>query len=241
MKRLFDIIFSFVLLVCFTPILLIIGILIFLQDYRSPFYIAKRVGKNSNLFKMIKFRTMIIDAEKSGVYSTKYGDTRITFLGQIIRKYKLDELPQLCNVLIGHMSFVGPRPNVLVETNLYSKEEQKILNIKPGITDLSSIIFSNEGEILEEFDDPDLAYNQFIRPWKSRLALFYLKKNNLFLDIKLILITVISILNRDKAIYLITDILEKNKADKLLIEICSGKTKLKSYPPPGLSKIVDHR
>lgn len=241
MKLFFDFLLSIFLLVILCPFLFFFGILVFLQDLKSPFYVANRVGKNGKLFRMIKFRTMVVDAEKSGVFSTKSGDSRITSIGNFIRKFKLDELPQLYNVVIGQMSFVGPRPNVLVETKLYSDEENKILNVKPGITDFSSIIFSNEGEILESYEDPDLAYNQLIRPWKSRLALLYIKHQSFFLDIKLILITVLSIFSRDAAVKKIVKILKSKKADKKLIMICSGEANLIPYPPPGLKKIVDKR
>lgn len=241
MKSLFDFSLSLLLLILFSPLLVFLSIVIFLQDYKSPFYIAQRVGKNNIIFNMVKFRTMIINAEKTGVFSTKSNDNRITPIGIFIRKYKLDELPQLYNVLIGNMSFVGPRPNVIVETDLYSKEEKKILRVKPGITDFSSIIFSNEGEILENSKDPDLTYNQIIRPWKSRLALFYILNQSFILDIKLILITILSILKREMAIKKIVNILKYYEADKTLVKICSGEIDLKPYPPPGFSDIVKKR
>jgi lipopolysaccharide/colanic/teichoic acid biosynthesis glycosyltransferase len=241
MKRLFDILLSVFSIIILSPIIVIVSILIFIEDRNSPIYIANRVGKHGKLFKMIKFRTMIVDAEKTGVVSTKSGDSRITNLGHIIRQYKLDEIPQLWNVFVGQMTFVGPRPNVKVETDLYSIEEREILNISPGITDFSSIIFSNEGEILQAYDNPDLAYNQLIRPWKSRLAIFYILNTNILLDIKLILITILSIIDREKAVKIIVNILKKNHADKMLISVCSNEEKLKPYPPPGFTKIVETR
>ena len=125
---------------------------------------------------MVKIRSMIINADKTGVDSTSSDDMRITSVGKVIRKLKLDELSQLWNVLIGDMSLVGPRPNVKSETDLYTKIEKNLLNVKPGITDFSSIVFSDEGDILSGSDDPDLLYNQLIRPWKSRLSLFYIEK-----------------------------------------------------------------
>ena len=121
---------------------------------------------------MIKLRSMIVNAEKSKVDSTSSNDPRITKIGKIIRKLKLDELSQLFNVFIGEMSLVGPRPNVKRETDLYTKVEKNLLSVKPGITDFASIIFSDESEILKNVDDPDISYNQLIRPWKSRLGLF---------------------------------------------------------------------
>ena len=241
MKRLFDLLLSIFSIIILSPIIVIVSILIFIEDRSSPIYIANRVGKHGKLFKMIKFRTMIIDAEKTGVVSTKSGDSRITNLGHIIRQYKLDEIPQLWNVFVGQMTFVGPRPNVKVETDLYSIEEREILNICPGITDFSSIIFFFLFEILQAYDNPDLAYIQLIRPWKSRLAIFYILNTNILLDIKLILITILSIIDREKAVKIIVNILKKNNADKMLISICSNEEKLKPYPPPGFTKIVETR
>ena len=160
------------------PLIIIFSLLIWLQDFNSPFYIADRVGKYGKLFKMIKFRSMIVNASSSGVESTAEDDNRITNIGKVVRKFKIDEIPQLFNVFMGQMSFVGPRPNVLNETNLYSKVENKILTVRPGITDFSSIVFSDEGDILKGSKNPDLRYNQIIRPWKSRLGIFYISNSD---------------------------------------------------------------
>ena len=130
---------------------------------------------------MIKIRSMKVNADLSGVDSTANDDSRITLVGKIIRKFKIDELAQLINVFLGQMSFVGPRPNVERETSLYTTEEKKLLNLKPGITDISSIVFSDEGDILEGRDDPDITYNQLIRPGKSKLGIFYIENSNIFL------------------------------------------------------------
>ena len=212
-----------------------------MQDFKNPFYVAKRVGKNENFFLLIKFRSMIINASNTGVDSTASDDNRITGVGKIIRKFKIDEIPQLLNVLIGHMSLVGPRPNVIRETNLYSQEEKKILSIRPGITDISSIIFSDEGEILKGSKDPDIDYNQLIRPWKSRLALFYINNSSVVLDIKILLWTLLSIPNREKVLKIISNFLDNKKCDKKLVEVCERKTRLEPYPPPGFNTIIDTR
>ena len=145
--------------------------LVYRQDKESPFYMAPRVGRNNTIFKMAKLRSMVSNADKSGVDSTSANDSRITPIGHKIRKYKLDELTQLWNVFIGDMSLVGPRPNVQRDVDLYTKDEKNLLNVRPGITDFSSIVFSDEGDILKDKKDPDLSYNQLIRPWKSRLGL----------------------------------------------------------------------
>lgn len=182
MNRIFDIFFSLFGLIFISPLILIFILLIYLQDKASPFYIAPRVGKNKKIFYIIKLRSMKINADKTGVNSTSINDNRITKIGSIIRKYKLDEFTQLWNVLIGDMSLVGPRPNVLVDVNLYTNIENKLLEVKPGITDFSSIVFSDEGKILENKENPDLSYNQLIRPWKSRLGLIYIKHKSVLLD-----------------------------------------------------------
>ena len=186
MKRFFDIFFSIFGILIISPFLFIILFMVWKKDKSNPLYIAKRVGKNGKEFNLIKIRTMIINADKNNVDSTSVNDKRITKIGSRIRKYKIDELPQLFNIFLGHMSFVGPRPNVRRETNLYTDVESKLLKIKPGITDFASIIFSDEGSILEGSLDPDLTYNQLIRPGKSKLGLYYLKNNNILIDVFII-------------------------------------------------------
>ena len=182
-KRLFDIFISFFGLLFFSPILISVIFLIWIEDKKSPFYITHRLGKGEKQFNMIKLRSMLVDADKSGVVSSSNNDMRITPIGHKIRKYKLDEFIQLWNVLNGDMSLVGPRPNVKDETDLYTDIEKKLLLIRPGITDFSSIVFSDEGEILEGKENPNLTYNQLIRPWKSRLGLIYINNQSFLLNI----------------------------------------------------------
>ena len=241
MKRLFDFFLSLFGLIILSPILFIFFILIFLQDFNYPFYIASRVGKNGVPFNMVKFRSMIIDASASGVDSTASDDKRITRIGRIVRKFKIDEIPQLFNVVIGEMSFVGPRPNVESETRMYSKVEQRILSVKPGITDFSSIVFSDEGDILEGSDDPDLKYNQIIRPWKSRLALLYIDKRTLMIDIKIIIWTVLGVFSKKYVLKNITNFLKSINSDNLLIEVCKRVEEPMAYHPPGFNKIISKR
>ena len=207
-KRLLDLLVAFFGLVLASPVLLPVMFLVWWQDRHSPFYVASRVGLNQRPFKMVKLRSMRIGADKSGVDSTSAGDSRITPVGHFIRRYKLDELTQLWNVFIGDMSLVGPRPNVERETRLYTEMEQKLLTVKPGITDYASIVFADEGEILQDQTDPDLAYNQLIRPWKSRLGLFYIERQNLLLDLKLVFLTVVTILSRENALRAVAQDLE---------------------------------
>lgn len=238
MKRVFDLIFSFLGLIFLSPIIIFACFGIYLQDKHSPFYVAKRTGINNKSFNMIKLRSMIINAEKSKVDSTSSNDPRITKIGKIIRKLKLDELSQLFNVLIGEMSLVGPRPNVKRETDLYTKVEKNLLRVKPGITDFASIIFSDESEILKNVDDPDISYNQLIRPWKSRLGLFYIKKQSMQIDILIIIFTILSLFSREISLILINKTLKKLNAPKDLCDLSLRQNKLKPIPPPGSDEIV---
>ena len=238
MKRIFDLIFSLLGLIFVFPIITIACFGIYLQDQHSPFYIAKRTGKNNRNFNMIKLRSMIVNAEKNKVDSTSSNDPRITNLGRFIRKLKLDELSQLFNVFIGEMSLVGPRPNVKRETDLYTKVEKNLLKVKPGITDFASIVFSDESEILKNVDDPDISYNQLIRPWKSRLGLFYIKKQSIQLDILIIIFTILSFFSRKIALILVNKTLKKLNAPKDLCRLSLRKYKLQPIPPPGSNEIV---
>jgi lipopolysaccharide/colanic/teichoic acid biosynthesis glycosyltransferase len=238
LKRLFDLFASFFGLLVLSPIIIPVCFLVWIQDWHFPFYVANRVGRNETLFKMVKLRSMVVNADKTGVDSTGNNDNRITGVGRFIRKCKLDEISQLWNVLIGDMSLVGPRPNVKRETDLYSSEEKKLLTVKPGITDFSSIVFSDEGDILEGKEDPDLAYNQLIRPWKSKLGLFYIENRTFMLDIELIFITIIAILSREKALRALNKILLKKDADDELIQVSKRESKLIPATPPGLESII---
>lgn len=241
MKRLLDILLSSVGLILASPILLPVIFLVWKQDGHSPFYIAPRTAKDDGTFRMVKLRSMVKNADKSGVDSTSAGDMRITPVGHFIRRYKLDELTQLWNVLKGDMSLVGPRPNVKRETDLYTPEERKLLSVRPGITDFSSIVFSDEGEILADRTDPDIAYNQLIRPWKSRLGLFYIAHRGLWLDIRLIGLTALAILSKPRALDGVVAILESLNAPADLIAVARRNQPLVPAPPPGAAGIVTSR
>jgi lipopolysaccharide/colanic/teichoic acid biosynthesis glycosyltransferase len=240
-KRIFDIFVSFCGLVLTSPIQIPTLVAIWLQDFHSPFYIPWRVGKDCQLFKMVKLRSMVIRADTSGVDSTSANDPRITAVGRFIRRFKLDELSQLWNVLKGDMSLVGPRPNVERETDLYTVEEKRLLSVRPGITDISSIVFSDENEILKDSVDPDLDYNQLIRPWKSRLGLLYVEKRSFFLDIRLVILTAVAIFSREKALRGVQSILERLGADGSVKKVALRQDELHPFPPPGASEIVTHR
>ena len=240
-KRLFDLAVALILIIVFSPLLILFSFLIWKQDWHSPFYVAPRVGKNEKIFKMIKFRSMIVNADKSGVDSTSANDSRITPLGNFIRKYKIDELPNFFNILLGEMSFVGPRPNVKRETELYTIEEKHLLTVRPGITDLASIVFSDEEDILEGSLDPDLDYNQLIRPWKSRLGIFYINKRSIWMDIQLMFLTAVAIISKTKSIRSINKILIKSSADEQLVSVSLRDGPLSPHPPPGSNNIVTSR
>jgi lipopolysaccharide/colanic/teichoic acid biosynthesis glycosyltransferase len=240
-KRLLDILASFFGLLITSPILLPVMFLVWKEDKKSPFYIAPRSGRNGTTFKMVKLRSMVVDADKSGVDSTSGNDMRITPIGHKIRRYKLDELIQLWNVLIGDMSLVGPRPNVKSETDLYTDVEKELLLVRPGITDFSSIVFSDEGEILEGKDNPDLAYNQLIRPWKSRLGLAYIKNQSFLLDLQLIFYTVVAIISKPKALIWVAKKLNNLDVDADTVRVSKREVNLFPFPPPGSDEIVSSR
>jgi lipopolysaccharide/colanic/teichoic acid biosynthesis glycosyltransferase len=237
-KRFIDITASIFALTCIIPILIPILIIIWQYDKKSPFYIAPRIGKKFKMFNMIKLRSMIEDADKDGINSTSNKDVRITPIGQKIRKYKIDELTQLFNVLIGNMSLVGPRPNVKSEVDLYTEIEKELLSVKPGITDFSSIVFSDEGKILENKENPDLSYNQLIRPWKSRLGLIYIKHKSILLDLELMIFTVVALISKPIALKWVVKKLEKFNVDQKIIEVAKRDKELSPFPPPGTNKIV---
>jgi lipopolysaccharide/colanic/teichoic acid biosynthesis glycosyltransferase len=170
------------------------------EDHGPIFYRGERVGLHGRPFRIFKFRTMVVDAERLGASSTSDDDPRITRTGRFLRKYKLDELPQLINVLIGDMSLVGPRPEVEKFTNLYTDDEKVILTIKPGITDWASIWNPDEGVLLAGSKDPDKDYLEKIRPEKIRLQLKYVREQSLLADIKILFMTLKTILMKERII-----------------------------------------
>ncbi|PNQ73024.1 glycosyl transferase [Hanstruepera neustonica] len=194
-KRSFDIVFSSLGLILFLPLLLIIAFLIKLESQGPIFFRQSRVGKNNRDFKIFKFRTMFIGSDKKGLLTVGNRDPRVTKVGYFLRKYKLDELPQLINVLLGNMSFVGPRPEVRHYVNFYSESDLKILSVKPGITDYASIHFRNEVELLRESENPEKFYIEHILPDKIALNKKYIEQNSLLTDIKIIFKTLLTIIN----------------------------------------------
>jgi lipopolysaccharide/colanic/teichoic acid biosynthesis glycosyltransferase len=194
MKRGFDFVSSLVGLILASPVLLVIAILIKKEDGGPVFYRGVRVGRFGKPFRIFKFRTMVVNAEKLGGPSTADDDPRISKVGKSIRKFKLDELPQLINVLKGEMSIVGPRPEVQMYVDMFTEEEEAILNVRPGITDWASIWNPDEGAILAGSPDPEKTYMEKIRPEKIRLQLKYVEENSLWVDFEIIVRTLETVL-----------------------------------------------
>jgi lipopolysaccharide/colanic/teichoic acid biosynthesis glycosyltransferase len=225
-------------LLILSPLLAGIAFVIWLEDRHSPWFRGVRVARGGGSFRMLKFRSMRPDAWKTGVNSTAVDDGRITRVGAWLRPAKLDELPQLWNVLRGEMSLVGPRPQVPVDAALYTREEQRMLAVRPGITDLASVVFADEGEILKGSADPDLLYNRIIRPWKSRLALLYLDHQSGWVDLRIVGLTALVLISRARALEGVRNILTTWGADPLVQEMARRDGPLLAYPPPGAREIV---
>jgi len=240
MKRISDILMAMFGVIALALPLALIACLVYLEDRRSPFYRGIRVGRRMREFRLLKFRTMVPHAAASGVNSTAADDRRITRLGAWLRRFKLDELPQLWNVLKGTMSLVGPRPQVPADAAMYTVEECRLLDVRPGITDLASIVFADEGAILHGSADPDLLYNQIIRPWKSRLALACLDHASLGLDFRILGLTLLAAFSRRRALDGVVRLLETWNADPLLLSAALRQAPLIPWPPPGASEVVSH-
>jgi len=188
-KRLFDVVLAAIGIVVCAPLLVAVAIAVKFQDGGPIWYRGERVGLGGRPFRILKFRTMVPDAERVGASSTADDDPRITGVGRWLRRAKLDELPQLVNVLVGDMSLVGPRPQVPWAVALYAEEDKQLLSVRPGMTDYASIRFSNEGEILRGSADPDGDYLRIIAPEKIRLGLRYVENHSLMTDLRILLAT----------------------------------------------------
>ena len=186
LKRAFDIFCSFIGLIILSPLFISVCLLIILTSKGGIFFLQTRVGKNNSHFKLFKFRTMFTNSDKKGLLTVGAKDPRITSVGYYLRKYKLDELPQLLNVFFGSMSLVGPRPEVRKYVDLYSAEQKKVLLVKPGITDYASLEYFSENELLAKSSSPEKTYINEIMPAKLELNKKYILKNNVWIDIKII-------------------------------------------------------
>jgi lipopolysaccharide/colanic/teichoic acid biosynthesis glycosyltransferase len=192
-KRLLDAILAATGLVLSAPLLLPAMALIRWQDGGPSLYLAPRVGRGGRPFRMAKLRTMVIDADRCGAGSTADDDPRVTPLGRFLRRYKFDELPALWNVLRGEMSLVGPRPDNLTEIDSTDPVDRRLLALRPGLTDMASIVFADEGTILRGQADADRAYAALIRPWKKQLGLLYVERRSFGLDLRLIVLTLVAL------------------------------------------------
>jgi lipopolysaccharide/colanic/teichoic acid biosynthesis glycosyltransferase len=228
-RRLLDIFASaFGLLILALPLGIIL-LLVWCQDRNSPFYIADRAGIGGKPFRMVKIRSMIVHADKNGVESTSVSDNRITPLGHFIRRWKVDELSQLWNVLKGDMSLVGPRPNTMNEVATYADWEKELLMVRPGITDFSSIIFSDEGEILKGSADPDGDYTRLIRPWKGQFGLIYANNPSLKLNVQIIFLTILAIFDKETSLAKLEKLLIQYNVNDTLRLVSSRKQPLKDF------------
>ncbi|MCL1850781.1 MAG: sugar transferase [Bacteroidetes bacterium] len=195
MIRFLDILFSCIGLIILSPFLIIIALLVICTSRGNIFYTQNRVGKNNRDFTLFKFRTMKINADKEGLLTVGMNDARITKTGHFLRKYKLDELPQLWNVLKGEMSLAGPRPEVRKYVDLYNEEQKRVLNVRPGITDYASIEYVNENQRLAQSDNPEKHYLEVIMPEKLKINLRYIENRSVKEYFKILLLTVKSIIS----------------------------------------------
>ncbi len=190
MKRLFDILFSLLAIVLLSPVFLLISLAVKWDSKGSVFYLQERIGKDRKAFKIFKFRSMYQDGDHKGLLTVGARDPRVTPMGHFLRKYKLDELPQMFNVFKGDMSFVGPRPEVQKYVDLYTVEQLAVLSVRPGITDPASIKYRNENELLGKADDPEEYYIRVVMQDKLKCNLEYIENQSFFNDIKIIWSTI---------------------------------------------------
>ena len=216
MKRIFDIIVAIVGLSLFLPLLALFGSVIWIGDKGSILYKSRRIGRYGQPFELIKFRTMIVNAEQLGGPTTSDDDPRLTKIGRYLRRFKIDEIPQLFNVVKGEMSLVGPRPEIESEFNNYTVEQRRVLELHPGITDYASIWNIDESAVLAGEANPHLAYKKYIQPTKLELQLKYLREGSFWLDAKIILYTI-----------------------KRIIFKSWLPPELRKYPPPGARRQVE--
>ncbi|WP_256010057.1 sugar transferase [Desertivirga xinjiangensis] len=195
-KRTFDIVISFLALLFLFPVFIIISAAIIIDSKGAVLFRQRRVGRNKVDFDLLKFRTMESNASKLGLLTIGDRDARVTRVGYWLRKYKLDELPQLLNVLKGDMSLVGPRPEVKRYADLYNPTQQRVFEVKPGITDWASIQFCNESELLAQYSDPEVFYVQELLPAKLAKNLSYIEHHDLWIDLKIICLTLRKIVKK---------------------------------------------
>ena len=237
-KRLFDMIGGAVTLIFAFPVIVFAMVLVWLSDFKNPLFVSNRIGQGGVPFRFLKIRTMVPNASANRVDTTIAGDPRITAVGRLIRSLKIDELPQFLNVVRGEMSLVGPRPNVPRETSRYTEKERRLLSVRPGVTDYSSIVFADLGKTLAGSGDPNVAYNQLVRPWKSALGLHYIETMSLASDVWLIFLTITEFIARRWTLGVLVSRLRATGASRELCEIASRVHPLTPAPPPGALEVV---
>jgi lipopolysaccharide/colanic/teichoic acid biosynthesis glycosyltransferase len=223
------------------PLMLLAMAAVWASDLGNPLYIAERVGMGGQRFRCLKIRTMVTDASSNAVDTTVAGDPRVTPVGRLIRATKLDELPQFLHVLSGQMSLVGPRPNVPREVALYTAAERALLSVAPGVTDIASIVFADLADTLRDAVDPNIAYNQLVRPWKSRLGLHYLSCGSFGNDLRILFYTASVLLARRWTLGRISALLQRTGAPEELSRFVLREDPLRPMPPPGSDAIVTSR
>lgn len=233
MKRLLDLLVALGAVIVTLPVVTAAALLVWAWDRKNPIYVSFRVRDQKSTFPMYKLRSMTPDADRRGGTSTSEKDTRLTPVGRLLRAWKLDELPQFWNVLIGDMSLVGPRAQVVQGTALYTAEENRLFDVRPGITDFASIVFADEGQILSQHEDPDLAYDALIRPWKSRLGLMYVEHHPIWIDAALIALTVVAFFSKAHARRGVQAILRRIGAPEELVLVAGRERPLVAASPPG--------
>jgi lipopolysaccharide/colanic/teichoic acid biosynthesis glycosyltransferase len=241
LKRVLDLAVALVALLLTLPLLLLALAAVWLYDRGNPLYVAERVGLGGRPFRFLKIRTMVEGASANAVDTTVAGDPRVTTVGRAIRAIKLDELPQFLHVLSGRMSMVGPRPNVPREVALYTSEERALLTVRPGITDIASIVFADLADTLSKAADPNIAYNQLVRPWKSRLGLHYVRCASLVNDLRIISYTVSVLFARRWTLRRISLLLHHTGATEELCRFVLREEPLRPAAPPGADAIVTTR
>lgn len=196
LKRSFDVVFSIIGLFILSPFLFLIAVLIKLDSQGAVLFVQGRVGKDNIDFNIFKFRTMRVQSQGKGLLTLGNNDSRITKVGYFLRRYKIDEFPQLINILKGDMSFVGPRPELRYYVNFYNKDDMKIFAVRPGITGLASLKYRNEVELLKAAENPEDFFINTIIPDKLKYNKEYIRKRNFFFDLKLIGITIFKVITR---------------------------------------------
>jgi lipopolysaccharide/colanic/teichoic acid biosynthesis glycosyltransferase len=240
-KRLFDLGGALLALLLTLPLSTVALLAVWLYDRRNPLFVSERIGLRGEVLRFLKIRTMTPGASASGVDTTIAGDPRITPVGRWIRAWKIDELPQFVHVIAGDMSLVGPRPNVAREVVLYTQEERGLLAVPPGITDFASIVFADLAAVLANAADPNIAYNQLVRPWKSRLGLHYVQHRSLGLDVRLVFYTVSVLFARRWTLIRLSQELRRTGAPEDLCRFVLRDAPLEPVPPPGSDVIVTTR